>query len=155
MKKRFLVFMAAAGSLLLAATGSVFAASWASPMKVSLWSTQVRPGITYAYPATQVGVRLSPVPIVITNTGKKPLSFTGHNPVTVSGKNANAYIVQEQPSGVLAPGESTTFNLGYAPTTAGRNDALVTIRTNDMAMPSFSFEVGSIADQHPSGAGSI
>ncbi len=155
MKKRFLVFIAAAGSLLLAATGSVFAAGWGSSMKVSMWSTQVKPGITYAYPATQVGVRLAPVPIVITNTGKRPLSFAGPNPVTLSGPAAAAYRVQEQPSGILAPGKSTTFNLGYAPTSAGRNDALVTIRTADKAMPTFSFEVGSMADQHPSGAGSI
>jgi len=155
MKNRFLVFMAAAGSLLLAATGSVFAAGWGSPLEVTMWSTQVKPGITYAYPATQVGVRLAPVPIVITNRGKSNLSFVGPNPITVSGQAAAAYSVQEQPRGVLAPGESTSFNLGYAPTSAGRNDALVTIRINDKAMPTFSFEVGSMADQHPSGAGSI
>ena len=155
MKNRFLVFFAAAGSLLLAATGSAFAASWGSPLQVSMWSTKVKPGITYAYPATQVGVRLAPVPIVITNRGKSNLSFVGPNPITVSGQAAGAYSVQGQPHGVLAPGASTSFNLAYAPTSAGRNDALVTIRTNDKAMPTFSFEVGSMADRHPSGAGSI
>ncbi len=155
MKNRVMTFIAAAGVLLLAATGSVFASSWESPIGVKIWASPVKPGATYAYPATQVGVRLAPAPVIITNTGKSNISFTGAKAVTVTGPDGAAYIVQEQPKGSLAPGRSMSFNLAYAPTSAGRNDALVTIHTNSVAMPTFSFEVGSTADHHPSGAGAI
>lgn len=153
MKKRLFASMAVAGSLLLAATGSAFAASWSSPMKVYFWSSPVKPGTTYPYPATQVGVRQSPARIQLTNAGKRPIALAGVNPITVSGAQASMYDVVGQPSGVLAPGQSKTFYLAYAPTRAGTNDALITIHTRDKAMPTFSFEVGSSTDVHPSGAG--
>lgn len=144
MKRRCLLITAFISILTLGVAATTFAQ--ADPaIHVSIWQTHLKPGDAYPFKNIPAGAYEDPESVKITNTGKAALTFTGMQPVTVSGPDASVFVVLDQPSGELAPGAHTYFNLRYIPRTSGINNATVTIATNDPATPSFTFRVQAFA----------
>jgi uncharacterized protein YkwD len=78
----------------------------------------------------------------ITNTGLAALSLTGTPRVTITGPDAADFAVSLQPLlALLAPGQSTTFKVRFAPTDAGPRTALVNLFTDDARAPIYTFTI--------------
>ncbi len=68
----------------------------------------------------------------ITNEGAVDLELTGSPNVTISGTHASDFTVTEQPaSSIIAPTNSTTFQINFDPSALGLREATVTIPNND------------------------
>ena len=77
----------------------------------------------------------------ITNTGVGNLVLTGTPFVSIGGAQSEDFAVAELPSGVIAPGASSTFSVRFDPTFTGGRRATVSIASNDRFQPLFTFDV--------------
>jgi hypothetical protein len=83
------------------------------------------------------------VVFTIKNTGAGPLVLTGGPPISVGGQDAREFTVIGEPSSPVPSGGSTRFTLVFKPANCRPKTALVTVRSNDPAAESFSFNVHS------------
>ena len=81
----------------------------------------------------------------IANSGPAPLNPTGSSLVTLSGPAATDFKVTAQPSSSIAAGSSTTFAITFDPSQPGQRTATVTIASNDLATPRFTFSITGFA----------
>ena len=65
---------------------------------------------------------------VIRNTGTEDLTGLG---ITIDGANADEFTVTVPPTAPVAPGDSTTFTVQFAPTAHGARSAALHIASND------------------------
>lgn len=77
------------------------------------------------------------------NTGAAPLNFTGVPKVALSGTQTNDFLVTLQPTSPVAPGNSTSFVLRFAPTQTGSRSATVTIQ-NDSDQNPYTFAITGV-----------
>lgn len=75
----------------------------------------------------------------IRNEGGPNLVLTGDPRVEVGGGEAGDYAVTSPPASPLAPGETTTFEITFAPATAGDRSATVSIASNDPDKSPYTF----------------
>ena len=68
---------------------------------------------------------------LIENKGDGQLSLTGNPPVSISGPDANQFIITQQPATSLESGGNTSFIIRFAPTSSGNKSALLSIASND------------------------
>ena len=86
----------------------------------------------------------------IKNTGSGALNLT--LPVAVSGAHADDFTVTAQPSTLLAPNGSTTFEITFAPTAEGQRTATVSIANNDSDENPYDFAIqGTGTESNPPG----
>jgi uncharacterized delta-60 repeat protein len=90
----------------------------------------------------------APVPITITNNGSAPLtglslSMQGWHPYDFSSSALNV--------AALAPGESTSFTVAFAPSGGGHREALVHILSNDATASPFLIHLSGTGVHHDSG----
>ncbi len=79
----------------------------------------------------------------IHNGGGRDLYLTDQPPVKISGGTSGEFEVATSPGElVLQPRESTTFQIAFTPSAAGRRTAQVSIPNTDPALSDFSFEIG-------------
>jgi|GEM_PF-2003058 len=95
----------------------------------------------------------------ITNDGNADLDLTGNPSVTIGGLHPQDFVVNLQPSsGVVAPGETIGFNIGFSPSATGNRQAFVFINNNDEDEGNFAFIVtgnGATASSGSSGTPEI
>jgi hypothetical protein len=68
------------------------------------------------------------------------LTLLGANPVTISGPGAADYSVTTQPGSSVTAGSSASFTITFTPTSAGYDDATVSIASSDPSGP-FTFAI--------------
>jgi len=76
----------------------------------------------------------------VTNNGGINLVLTGSPAVSVLG-DANDFLVTVQPISTIAPGDSATFTLRFAPVVVGRRVGVIQILSNDSTTSLLSFSV--------------
>jgi uncharacterized delta-60 repeat protein len=104
---------------------------------------------TVAYGSKQVGTTTAKT-FTITNVGLSVLTLTGTF-AALSGTNANQWAVVSQPSSPIAPGESVSFTLNFAPTTPGNKVATLTINSDDADEAAFTVSLTGAATPGPGG----
>jgi hypothetical protein len=77
----------------------------------------------------------------ITNLGTAPLNLTGSPIVQITGPTATDFAVTLQPASMVAPGNSTTFEITFDPRLPGPRSATVTIPSDASNASSFSFAI--------------
>ena len=77
----------------------------------------------------------------ITNNGTGSLTFTDNPAVQMTGANAGDFIVSQQPTGPLAVGATTTFQITFDPTLVGTRTATVNIFSDDPDESPYTFAV--------------
>ena len=82
----------------------------------------------------------------VQNTGDGDLTLSA---VSVNGANAADFIVTLQPSAVVAPGGSTTFQVVFDPAAPGVRQAVLSFVTNDADEASFDFAVRGVGTGLP------
>ncbi len=76
----------------------------------------------------------------IKNNGTAPLNLTGSSPyVTIGGIDSGLFSVTAAASTPIGAGGSTTFDIKFAPTSAGVKNATVTIANNDSTKNPYTF----------------
>ena len=78
-------------------------------------------------------------PFVISNTGTAYLNLTGSPAVQVSG--SGDFTIETQPFTAVAPGGTASFSIRYLPGSTGSDLAVISIPSNDPALPAFSFSI--------------
>ncbi|MCB1209409.1 MAG: choice-of-anchor D domain-containing protein [Verrucomicrobiales bacterium] len=87
----------------------------------------------------------------ILNTGGGVLSLTGSPRVSLSGPHASQFTVATQPSDGVIPARtskvvsSTAFSIQYHPDSLGNHFCIVTIESDSLVNPSFSFAIRGTA----------
>ena len=84
----------------------------------------------------------------IANIGS--LALSGSPIITISGAGASFFTVTTQPSSTVSAGQSTTFQISYAPTAVGTHDAQINIVNNDLNENPFTFAIRGITKAIPS-----
>ncbi|MGB0429412.1 MAG: choice-of-anchor D domain-containing protein [Bacteroidia bacterium] len=83
----------------------------------------------------------------IRNDGASNLSLTGNPIVSISGSDASAFTVTQQPaSATIAEGNSTTFSVKFEPLKIGNHIATVTINNNDGDEGIYTFAIGGAGE---------
>ena len=77
----------------------------------------------------------------IENTGDAALDFMGDPPIVIAGANPDDFSISLQPPASLEPGQTTTFEVQFNPTTFGVRVATVSIGNNDPDESAFQFDV--------------
>lgn len=79
----------------------------------------------------------------IANNGNRTLVLTSIDGsfVQITGSDAQDFRVIEQPTGVLLPGQSTTFRVRFNPSAGGPRQATVSLMSNDPDEGTFDFAV--------------
>ncbi len=78
----------------------------------------------------------------ITNTGLNTLNLGAAPTVTISGPDADRFVVFVQPASSLAPGASTQFRVRFTPGgQVGFANATISIASNDPATPIYTFNI--------------
>ncbi len=75
----------------------------------------------------------------IRNTSTATLNIT--TPITISGINSGDFTVTSQPSGTVAAGGSTTFDVQFSPGAAGLRTAEISIANNDCNENPYNFAI--------------
>ena len=75
----------------------------------------------------------------ITNTGSDTLEFSGNPIVALSGNSQ--FVVSSQPSSIILPGDTTTFEVTFTPTVDGTVTTDVSIANNDADQNPFTFRL--------------
>ena len=78
---------------------------------------------------------------VITNTGMAELELTGTPKVELGGTDAGDFAVSLQPASPVAPSNSTTFSVQFAPSAEGLRQATVSIANNDGDENPYTFDI--------------
>ena len=76
----------------------------------------------------------------VENTGGAILTL-GANAVTLGGADAGAFTVNIQPATTVSGVSSTTFEITFDPSRAGRHDATVTVSSDDADESSYTFAI--------------
>ena len=108
-------------------------------------SAQVSANGTVSFPDTATGNR-SDLVLTIANSGKTDLMI-GTNGVSLtmnSGTEADSFSLLSQPTTIIPAGQSAMLPLRFSPSSLGDKSAIVTIPTNDVDAPSFSFTIMGI-----------
>ncbi|MCP4105143.1 MAG: choice-of-anchor D domain-containing protein [Desulfobacteraceae bacterium] len=69
---------------------------------------------------------------IIENRGAEVLNLTDTPPVSVTGDDADSFMVVSQPASTIAPGSSSTFSLCFKPSGPDSKKASVSIASNDV-----------------------
>jgi ELWxxDGT repeat protein len=77
----------------------------------------------------------------IENTGDAALNFVGDTPIVITGANPDDFSITLQPPASLEPGQTTTFEVQFNPTTFGVRLATVYIGNDDPDESPFQFDV--------------
>jgi hypothetical protein len=77
----------------------------------------------------------------ILNNGPAPLWLTGTPRILIGGADAADFHVVAQPAGTINGGESATFQIRFAPQTAGQRNATVTIASSDSDEGVYTFSI--------------
>lgn len=119
-------------------------------IEVSVDGVVLEDGVsTVDYDDTQVGTTTTKT-VTITNLGLTDLNLTGGpNHVSLSGTNANQWSIPAQPAHPIAPGQSSTFQLVFDPTSEGSKTATVTINNDDPDEDPFTFTITGDATPGP------
>ena len=119
-------------------------------IEVSVDGVVLEDGVsTVDYDDTQVGTTTTKT-VTITNLGLTDLNLTGGpNHVALSGTNANQWSIPAQPAHPIAPGQSSTFQLVFDPTSEGSKTATVTINNDDPDEDPFTFTITGDATPGP------
>lgn len=80
----------------------------------------------------------------ISNTGTAPLLLTGSTVVEISGPDAANFNVVSEPNSPLAVSEISTFEIEFTSSKLGVHEAIVTIASDDVNAPSFTFAIQGI-----------
>ena len=105
-------------------------------------STEIASGGSFDFGTTDVSSSLYFV-FTIRNDGTEDLNLTGSPVVQVNDPaDPDQFVANPQPAqNTLRPGQSTTFEIWFTPTTEGDKSATVSITSNDPVRGSFSFTV--------------
>lgn len=119
----------------------------ASPIlaMTSAMGTAVQVGATLMFPATSVGGS-STLVLTITNSGKSALSITPPSITITMGTDieTESFTLETPPAETIEPSKSTSLTMGFYPITAGTKTATITIKTNDLMTPEFSFSFSGV-----------
>lgn len=77
----------------------------------------------------------------VNNTGGPSLNLTGTPRVSVSGVNASEFVVTTLPNALVPGLSTTTFQVTFTPTALGMRNALITIATDNVLVPSYVFAI--------------
>ena len=77
----------------------------------------------------------------IENLGDANLDLTGTPLVAISGTNAADFSISAQPVSPVAPAGSTIFSVTYTAGSLGVRSAILTITSNDIDEPSYTFNI--------------
>ncbi len=77
----------------------------------------------------------------IAHQGNAPLRFTGSPLITLSGSGAHAFAVQRMPAKDVASGRNTSFVITFDPRLLGLHTATVTIQSDALNHPNFTFDI--------------
>ncbi len=91
--------------------------------------------------ARRVNSAGNPAMFAVKNDGSLLLTLTGASRVAISGPAAADFVVTAQPNANVNPGGLTTFRIQFTPHAVGLRTATVTIASNDVNEPSFSFAI--------------
>lgn len=78
---------------------------------------------------------------VIHNTNTEQLVLSGSPLVEITGTDAALFTVSKQPDAVIEAGNSTTFEITFAPTSVGVKEASVSIVNNDAGENPYNFDI--------------
>jgi PGF-pre-PGF domain-containing protein len=84
--------------------------------------------------------------VAVSNEGDAPLDLTA---VSVTGSDAGAFAVTDSGDGTVAPGETTTVEIEFAPESAGAKSAGLEIESNDPDAPSTTVPLSGTGDPVP------
>ena len=85
----------------------------------------------------------------IENSGDKPLNLTTDPRVVISGADASAFSVTTDAAAVINANSSTTFEIEFAPTSAGVKNALVTVANDDLDEGTYTFAIQGTGAEAP------
>ena len=85
----------------------------------------------------------------IENSGDKPLNLTTDPRVVISGADASAFSVTTDAAAVINANSSTTFEIEFAPTSAGIKNALVTVANDDLDEGTYTFAIQGTGAEAP------
>ncbi|MEA3288519.1 MAG: choice-of-anchor D domain-containing protein [Candidatus Marinimicrobia bacterium] len=111
---------------------------------VSIADDDFSPTVTDStdFGSTQVGDDSKIVTFTIYNTGPATLNLTGSWPlIEITGTHAGDFSVHTAPSGSIAPGGNSIFQIAFDPITSGDRSAILTINNNDLNEDSYSFAI--------------
>lgn len=78
---------------------------------------------------------------IISNSGVGNLALNGAPRVAISGNGAEDFTVITNPSGSIAPGQTSSFTIRFNPSALGGRNAVVSIFSNDRFTPTFTFAI--------------
>ncbi len=78
----------------------------------------------------------------VMNLGNGTLNLTGSPRVTITGANADDFVVTAQPGSSIAGESSTTFSVKFDPSGSGIRTAVISIASNDGNEVPFTFTIG-------------
>ncbi|GAA4238110.1 hypothetical protein GCM10022291_27310 [Postechiella marina] len=78
---------------------------------------------------------------IIYNTNTEQLVLSGSPLVEITGTDATLFTVSKQPDAVIEAGNSTTFEITFAPTSVGLKEASVSIVNNDAGENPYNFNI--------------
>ena len=78
----------------------------------------------------------------VENTGNATLTLSGASPYfTITGTNASDFSVSTTPSNSILASVTTTFGITFDPRAAGTRTAIVTVLSNDVNKPTYTFAI--------------
>ena len=80
----------------------------------------------------------------IQNTGSETLTLTGKPRVKITGSHAGEFFVTQNPAWTIAGGESTLFEITFAPNTGGTKSASVSIANDDADENPYTFAIKGV-----------
>lgn len=85
----------------------------------------------------------------IRNTGDAPLELTGSPRVEIIGNGRARFTVLSTPSGVLRPGESTSFSVLFVPNDTRLKPATIKVLTDDPDQGNYTFKIQARGERAP------
>lgn len=89
-------------------------------------------GWTYDFATVKEGEASDLLTITIENRGADDLKLTNAVPVTITGIDADSFVVETQPKSLIAPNTSTSFTVRFKPASSGKKNAVIDIPNNDV-----------------------
>lgn len=101
-----------------------------------------------ALPDIQMGNTISQI-FSIRNSTNAYVELAGPSFVRITGEHASDFKVTRQPSGRIAPGQSTSFTVEFTPRALGLRKATIQVRTTNPNEPAFTFNIqgGSVSHE--------
>ncbi len=86
----------------------------------------------------------------IENNGELPLSLTALSPyISISGDDAADFSIVQIPASTISVKGSTTFQIGFTPSTLGTKNATLSINSNDPDEGTYTYAIQGICDEYP------